>query len=172
MFFKGRYPVLPKVSAITMKKVQIIIDEIENNPGSFGIWSIIYLQMDSVCFPDDRWWDASSSVLSMWANCLCGFLCGSADKTELLFMDGSYGMVLKNNGKHEAAATLTKSDKAASGEFSMDVLYFVRQVLAASEKIIKSYTAAGQVLPVQELIRSCEKLRMVYKNTIKQGKVP
>ena len=132
-----------------MNKMRLVISEIEQYRRPFPVWSVIYVILSDKTFPDDTWWDASSSLLTYWSLSLIRLLCNSQTTCDLPFMDGDYEIRLTKLDEKKANAVFLASDEKIILSEEIDLLFFVRQILRAIEKI-KQATEAS-ILSSQEL---------------------
>ncbi|MBQ8814994.1 MAG: hypothetical protein IJZ85_10935 [Lachnospiraceae bacterium] len=81
-----------------MNTIQLHIKSLDFDDGIIGcesIWGNIYIEIDGTCFPDNEWYDAVSSVLEMWIDCVIEFVRKKKEKCVLFFMDGPYEMQVR-----------------------------------------------------------------------------
>ena len=96
-----------------MEKLRVVVDRIETSRERFASWSILYVMADTICFPDDEWWEPTSSVLTIWADNMYKFLRGSTNSIKLPYMDGDYAIGLTKTAKGETIAAFFTADKTA-----------------------------------------------------------
>ena len=147
-----------------MAKVRIIIDDLSPRREQFSLWSIIYVKVNETCFPDDAWSDATSSVLVIWNTNTYKLLCGCAKYCELPFMDGDFEIKLTATEKRLAQMSLCQDENEIEHFDDVDLLYFVRQLIAASTKVLEydKLTGKEQSVEMNTLANSLEKLRKKY----------
>ena len=146
-----------------MEKMVLKIHDFYEFRDRFPLWSIIHIEVSNEYFPDDQWWDATSSVLEIWMDNLISFIYGSIDFCTLDFLDGDYSINLHKKTQWEAVAIcLAPNDKVIVSE-SIDLLYFARQVLSAVEKIKIFYSEYKNSNIIKSLSNKANLLRHAIK---------
>ena len=146
-----------------MDKLHLVVLDFENYRKGFPLWSVIYVKIDDKCFPDDQWWDATSSILEMWANNLASFLCECEDSCTLDFMDGDYTIRIERTASKHIKATFKKTSSIVLCCDSIDLVYFIRQILSAAERLKNSTTEIKNSRMIERLSYEVDKLRMMLR---------
>ena len=144
-----------------MDKLQLLVRDFEKYRDGFPLWSIMYVKINNSCFPDDQWWDATSSVLEMWASTLVAFAQGYEDSCILDFMDGDYAIRLERLDTECIKAEFQKSGNTISRFDSIDLLHFIRQVLSATEKLKNCSPEILNTRMFERLLYEVNKLRII-----------
>lgn len=142
--------------------MRLIVSDFSPHQYSYPLWSVIYVKIADVCFPDDKWWDATSSVIDMWIGSVYSLLCGSIDRCSLSFMDGDYTIDIVRTEKHIMRVTWFHGNTKVAYFEEVDLLYFVRQLLAVTTQILNYEKQAGNSAIANTLTKSFEKLAKKY----------
>ena len=148
-----------------MEKMMIHVSEFDNYNNTFSLWSKIYVQINGEYFPDDQWWDATSSVLEMWTCNINRLISGCINTCLLNFMDGDYTIKLTSNAKGEALAECIGPHETVVLSEVIDLYYFSRQILAAVEKLKVFYADYPNAKVIQHLALEGDKLRIATQNS-------
>lgn len=119
-----------------MTKVRVIIDNLlleESAPNT--IVSVLYIGNADICFPSHKWIELSSSVLDMWLSTLADFLVSSKVYAVLHFMDGPYSLRITRTSENRFQLEMIDIHNTIAVLEAIDIMYFCRQVLSASERI-------------------------------------
>ena len=146
-----------------MEKLKLQVLDVEQYRDDFPLWSIFYVQCNNECFPDDRWFDATSSILEMWANVLTAFVLGNTDFCTLDFMDGDYAIRFNRASGKVVEAIFEKRRHIVFECASINLPYFTRQILAAAEKLRNSFPEEKRSNSAERLFYEIDKLRTVLK---------
>ena len=146
-----------------MEKMRICVEEFDTYKDPFPLWSIIYICYGTSCFPSDQWWDATSAILEIWIYNVCRLLSGEASRCELNFMDGEYAVELTMATRYEASIVLHDEDSVKPLDGNVDILYFARQLLSASEKTLIAYQGEVGQPASQRLASASDKLRLLIR---------
>ena len=144
-----------------MEKIKINIGNFEESNNNSSLWSTINIEINEQVFPSKLWSDAASAVLEMWAHNLCGLILGSVNRCNLDFMDGDYSIQLNSNNNHEVTATCIDPHNNVVISATIDLLYFARQILRASEKMKLFYTDHSDSRALNSLMYEVDKLRHI-----------
>lgn len=142
-----------------MEKMQLVVCNFEEYREKFSPWSIIYITLNKQAFPDNLWWDVSSSILEMWARNLNLLVSKREKHCVLYFMDGDYRIELTLTGSKEALATCLNPKNEVVISDTIDLLHFARQLLAAIGKIQKQYFNYSNSRTLQNLTYEAAALR-------------
>lgn len=138
--------------------MQLIVRDFEEYQSRFFPWSKIYIEIEGNAFPDEQWWDDSSSILQMWAQNIVKLLTGIESHCSLYFMDGDYYIEL----------TLIEAPKVMCKCFNPDgdvrineedLLHFSRQILSAIGKLQQKYDNFSDNQTMQNLSYEAQNLR-------------
>lgn len=144
-------------------KIKIVLDETEPYQERYALWSILFVQVDDICFPSQQWYDATSAVLSIWLQEIIRLIGGSSNCVRLPFMDGDYEISLARLDHENFSAKFLKSETLILWEGEPDVYYFARQLLSVVGRL-RAYYASNSASPqMKELSSFSDKLRMVLK---------
>ena len=147
-----------------MDKVHLILSDFEKYRKGFPIWGIIYVKINDYCFPDDQWWDIATSVLEMWATNLFNFLYSHDDSCTLDFMDGDYSMIIRRLDATRISLNCKKSSDILLNSNSIDLNYFIRQILSGVERLKNSIPELIGSSAIERLLSSEDKLRKALKS--------
>ena len=79
---------------------------------NFALWGNIHISINNICFPDDEWSDAVSSILDMWTAGILEFVSKNKKHCILHFMDGPFLLKLsKIEGDYIAIACIDGNNK-------------------------------------------------------------
>ena len=78
-------------------------------------------------------------------------------------MDGEYAVELAMASRYEAAIILHEGDSVKSLDGNVDILYFARQLLSASEKTLIAYQGEVGQPASQRLASASDKLRLLIQ---------
>lgn len=145
-----------------MSRLRVIVDRFEDSNGQYAIWSILCVSVENRYFPDKEWYDATSSVLTMWLGQVRLLLQGSSSKETLYFMDGDYSLLLQTANQRVAKLCWVAGESVVfCGE--VDLLYFARQLLAAVGKMQQHFWNKKEIQPIQEISQEADQLRKEIK---------
>ena len=155
-----------------MSIFELHIKDLEiTSESKFATWGIIYFQFDDLCFPDDMWYDAVSSLLDMWVYILDDFLCTDEKQCDLPFMDGPYEIqLIKDESEH--IVMFCKSDDAIIAEYKIRVIDLINNIDTAVLKLLDHLdgTASRNVITKkQRQLLSNHKTLLNIKNNAGQG---
>lgn len=139
-----------------------MIDRPEPYRAGFALWSILFIQSGDKAFPDPRWCDATSSVLCIWMNNVSSLLIGSKESVLLPFMEGDYTLVLTRQPSKTTHMAWFAPGNTILREQMIDLSYFVRQLLAAVEKMRNAYPEHRNAPQIRELSNCADKLRKAF----------
>ena len=145
-----------------MDKLQVIVDRFEDSNGPSAIWSILCVSIGNRHFPDKAWYDATSSVLTMWLSQAKLLVQGSSLEETLYFMDGDYRLLLRT-ANQRAAKLCWIAGKSVVFCGEVDLLYFARQLLAAVGKMQQHFRDKKELQPIQEISQAADQLRKEIK---------
>ena len=141
-----------------MCKMKLIVRDFEDYCEQFPLWSTIYLQMGEWCYPCDNWTDSTSAILEMWINSVI-MMMGAINSVTLYFMDGAYAVKLVKQSTSVAEASFLNSNGEVLCTESIDLFYFIRQLLAAVGRMSYHYRDHRDAPQIQCVLRAAEHLR-------------
>ena len=146
-------------------RIRIVLDDIETCQSKFPLWSILYVQVEDISFPDQQWFDATTSVLSLWFPRIASLLVGSTDWVQLPFMDGDYSIELKLLKPGCVFAQFVRPKHQIVWEGEADLRYFAKQLLSAEGKMRVFFADKQNNPQIEELDILAEFLRTVVRKT-------
>lgn len=146
-----------------MQKLQIVVEGFEDVNDNFPIWCKIYVRSNDFVFPDEEWYDATTSILSMWSANITRLLLKSSDCVLLNFLDGDYAIHLTSLDNFYARASFHNTKGVARNNDQVDVVYLARQILAAAEKIKHYYRNETNHPFIDELTAQTDNLRSAIR---------
>lgn len=147
-----------------MNKIHICIDDYENYREKFALWSTFCIITNGSYFPSEGWYDATSSILSMWTENMSNYIAGSIDKVELFFMDGDFSIQIVKESDFSSTAILTDPSGICKKIEHLDVVHFCRQLLSACGRFSNRYIEFANTSQVSEVNGLASKLRVLLKD--------
>ncbi len=128
----------------------------------------------ALCLSAESWDDLSGDILCGWLPEMNRLLLGVADHIQLLFMDGPYGMTLTAQTPHLATARFCKTGEGIREDVELlradvDVCYFARQMLSASEKLLCHWPQEEQLRRLRALADKAAALRRTLQGLKERG---
>lgn len=145
-----------------MEKLQVIIDNIEEPKGDYPVWGRIYIKCEETTFPSEVWYDAASSILTMWLQNAGKLILQASNYECFCFMDGDYSIRVSSiDGVSACADFITPSGQTYSIN-DIDLRYFCRQLLSAAAKVEQNSPTAPVL---EELVYEAQKAREALRRT-------
>lgn len=155
-----------------LAKVKIIVNEMEPYREKYALWSILFVQVDDVCFPSQQWNDATSAVLSVWVQEMIRLITGVTDQVRLPFMDGDFEVVLNRLEQENISSKFIKSESIVMWEDNLDIRYFARQLLSATSKLEVYYAKNFDSYQMKQLTSGSNQLRAVMNKSFTKNTLP
>lgn len=152
-----------------MQKVQIILDPCTIVITKGIVSSSFYLQLTPIEFPCQSWVDLSSSILEMWLYSINKHLLGLEEKTILYFMDGEFSVELERINSRMSLARFVEPNGYIRHSESIDIIYFSRQILSATSKIIAYCSNFPTIRGVNNLFDLSSTLRTTIHGVLSGG---
>ena len=97
-----------------MNAMKIHIDALDicsiSGNDNYAVWGNIYISINDVCFPDNEWFDAVSSILDMWTSVIIEFVSKKKKQCVLHFMDGPFLLILSKTNRDYIAISCKDGD--------------------------------------------------------------
>lgn len=147
-----------------MEKMKLIVGNFEHTSSPIPIWSEIYVQMEDIAFPCQQWYDATTSILTMWINAVSKLMTGVEHSITLDFMDGDYFIRLEMYDNKQTVASFYGPNSQLVLHNTIDLLYWGRQLLSAVGKVVELFGVSSKHRAVQEVITTAEVLRTIIRD--------
>ena len=154
-----------------MSEIRIILSEsdvIIHDESSPIVDTILYVQVNGYCFPDNLWTDCTYPVLCMWAETLLRNKGRTNTQYDLPFMDGPFRIAVKQNGQDLFMEGINgRADNRAEFTFRCTASELFLELLRAFNKLERMMTYGSfQTLGIKEPV-----LNSIghYKESIKKS---
>ncbi|MCP4540704.1 MAG: hypothetical protein GY832_26495 [Chloroflexi bacterium] len=122
---------------MSLFSVELDVSTLTSNSGK-ALTGLIHMRVAGAAFPEPLWDDFVVVVLSWWCNAILEITKGACVKTELLFMDGPFCILLHKPDEHgdaviELKAGLHRTTKRVA-RVSMAVVR--REILTAAQTVL------------------------------------
>ena len=143
-----------------MNKIELLVSDFEEFNDAFALWSIIYIRIGNQCFPDNRWWDATSTILEMWISNVELLIKRTKESVELDFMDGDYAINLTCTSKNNIDVECVTPQGDIVLHTTTDLLYFSKQLLGAVERVKEYYSESLDTPSLKSLLAASKELEI------------